>query len=77
MAEIIRFDRQPYDTGHVAPETTLTNALGLCDDWSETVIIGKRTNGELYFASSSGYMPDILWLLEKMKWALLQRSVQS
>jgi hypothetical protein len=40
-------------------------------DLETSVVIGWDQDGNMYFASSSGYGPDVLWLLEKAKASLL------
>lgn len=40
-------------------------------DLETAVVVGWDQDGNMYFASSSGYGPDLLWLLEKAKASLL------
>lgn len=40
-------------------------------DLETAVVVGWDQDGNIYFASSSGYGPDVLWLLEKAKASLL------
>lgn len=41
---------------------------------TEVVVIGYTAEGELYFASSEPGGPEVLWMLEKAKQALLDIS---
>ena len=52
------------------PDRILEQALGELD---KAVICGIDKNGELYFASSTSQLPDILWLLEKVKQDVMER----
>lgn len=52
----------------VAPEKVLGNATDLKD----VMVIGHKTDGKFYIASSHGYAPDMLFLLELAKSAVLK-----
>lgn len=53
----------------LAPNQILDNAPR---DLESAVIVGYDADGELYFASSVSAGPEVLWLLEKAKKALLE-----
>lgn len=46
------------------PDRILEHAVGELD---KVVICGLDKNGELYFASSTSQLPEIIWLIEKIK----------
>jgi hypothetical protein len=48
----------------VAPDAVLEGQKGKLKD---VFVIGYDQNGHLICASSSGYLPDLLWLLERAR----------
>lgn len=54
-------------------DTTAERVLATAqtEDLKSAIVIGRRTNGTLYFASSLADGGDVLWDLEKAKLALL------
>lgn len=52
-----------------SPDRILTKALE--KELKEAVVIGTTQDGDLYFASSIGPGPDVLWLMELAKKELL------
>lgn len=36
-------------------------------DLETVVIIGRDKNGDLYFSSTTGYLPEVLWDIEEAK----------
>lgn len=54
-------------------ERVLSGALKVAQDGylQAAIVIGRQTNGEMYFASSLADGGDVLWDLEKAKLALL------
>jgi len=53
----------------IDPDMMLKNAAGTLDS---VIIIGYDKEGDEYFASSLADGPEVLWLLERMKKALLE-----
>lgn len=51
----------------VAPSAVLNSAAEIADEFEQVLVLGWRKNGLLYVASSEGYMPDNLALLECVK----------
>ena len=51
------------------PDRVLTEA---CGNLENVVVIGFDKDGEEYFASSIAAGPEVLWLIERMKKALLE-----
>lgn len=67
MADIINF---PFiATAPVSPEEVIRGALET--EFEEIIIIGVTKKDEPYLASSTSNIPDILFLIEKMKYELL------
>ena len=53
----------------IPAERILTAALD--EDLDSAIVIGRTKDGDIYFASSMPDGPEALWLLEKVKAALL------
>jgi hypothetical protein len=51
------------------PDRILESAIG---EVTDAIIVGWDKNGDLYFASSIGDCPEVLWLLELAKKGLLE-----
>lgn len=63
----------PVVTTHdVSPTKILARASGA--KLKRCVVVGVDTDGDLYFASSSGSGPEAMWLLERAKHDLLEIS---
>jgi hypothetical protein len=67
MGEVVDFTG--ITTLPLQPDRVLTSALGKLDN---AVVIGWDKDGELWFASTEAGGPEVLWLLEKAKQALLE-----
>ena len=52
----------------IPADRVLESALGILED---AVVIGKRPNGEYYFASSVADGGTVLWMMEKLKMELM------
>lgn len=55
----------PFVAPHIfdiEPDQVLKGALGKYD---EVVVVGRYDDGTVVYASSSGYLPNILWLLHR------------
>lgn len=48
----------------VEPDEVLSDSAG---KYREVVVIGRLHDGELAMASSTGYLPDLLWLVEQAR----------
>jgi hypothetical protein len=46
----------------VPPNDVLSGAM---DKFEEVVVIGRLDDGSVYYASSSGYLPNVMWLLQR------------
>lgn len=53
------------------PDKVLEAAKGNID---HVIVIGYHKDGSEYFASSTSYVPDIVWLLERYKHFLLNNA---
>lgn len=53
----------------ISPDKVLAEAAK--EDLLECVVLGYDANGSIYVASSTGHAPDILWLMELVKFRLL------
>lgn len=72
MGEVIDLDIPTK--GDIPPEKILQSAVE--QNLQEVVIAGLTQDGDLYFATSSGYGPDILWLLESAKKRLFETATE-
>lgn len=66
---VVSFDpkkRTPPEgtTDDIPCDQILQGAIGQLD---MVLIIGETKDGTLYVASSSGYKPDLLWMVEEFK----------
>jgi len=52
----------------IDPDRVLNEAMGKLQ---VSVVVGFDKEGKIYFASSTGKAPDIAWLLERAKIALI------
>jgi hypothetical protein len=50
------------------PDKVLTKAIG---ELQVSVVVGFDKGGKFYFSSSTGKAPDIAWMLDRAKLALL------
>ena len=51
-------------------ETILKAALDA--SLESVILIGRTESGDEYYASSTGYLPDALWMIEKFKKNILE-----
>lgn len=72
MGDIVRIHCET--TLDVPVENVISGAIDA--KLKKIIIIGENEDErEFYFASSSGYAPDILWELERAKHTLLDRAI--
>lgn len=60
----------PKSLDDIDPAVVLENAKGL----HNILVLGYDEDGQEYFGSSTGYGPQMLWLLERMKLLILDNA---
>lgn len=53
------------------PVTKILTEASKKEDLEDVIVIGRQTNGDLYFASTTGDLPYLNWLTDKFKYELL------
>lgn len=71
MGEVINLDIPTK--GDLPPNLVLDGALEA--DLKEVFVCGLTQDGGLYLASSGGYLPDMLFLLELAKRSVMEQAV--
>jgi hypothetical protein len=54
----------------MSPAKVLAEAAG--ESLSDCMVIGWTRDGEMYFSSTTSEGPEVLWLMEQAKFALLE-----
>jgi hypothetical protein len=64
MSNVIQFPGNKT----VEPDDVLTHALG---QLTSVIVLGRDSEGDIYFACSINDLPEIFWILEKARHELL------
>jgi len=69
MSNVINISGKTFED--IDTDVILEKAQGKLNS---VIVIGKCNDGEYYFASSSGYSPDLLWDLKQAELHLIDNS---
>jgi hypothetical protein len=70
VGEIVRLDVETILD--IPPDTVLDGAKS---QLQQVVVVGTTVDGDEYFASSTGYLPDVLWALQRAAAKLLNNEL--